>query len=71
MNARMGARPWLAHTQHDFARMLLARDEPGDRERALALIRTALQTYRELAMEGGARRALELERALRAASATG
>ena len=71
MNARMGARPWLAHTQHDFARMLLARDEPGDRERALTLIRTALQTYRELAMEGWTRRALELERALRAASATG
>ena len=34
MNERMGARPWLAHTQHDYARTLLARDEPGDRERA-------------------------------------
>jgi hypothetical protein len=24
----MGARPWLAHTQHDYARMLLARGRP-------------------------------------------
>ncbi len=31
MNAGMGARPWLAHTQADYARMLLARDGPGDR----------------------------------------
>ena len=31
MNERMGARPWLAHTQHDYARMLLVRDGPGDR----------------------------------------
>ena len=33
MNARMGARPWLARTQDDFARMLLARGGPGDRAR--------------------------------------
>ena len=30
MNARMGARPWLAHTQHEYATMLLARNQPGD-----------------------------------------
>jgi uncharacterized protein HemY len=70
-NARIGARPWLAHTQRDYARMLLASDEPGDGERALALIRTALQTYRELGMEGWVRSALELEQALTVASATG
>ena len=29
MNAAMDARPWLASTQHDYARMLLARDRPG------------------------------------------
>jgi adenylate/guanylate cyclase family protein len=33
MNARMGARPWLAHARCDYARMLLARGEPGDRDR--------------------------------------
>src|SRR3712207_7920789 len=26
MNTRMGARPWLAHTANDYARMLRARD---------------------------------------------
>jgi tetratricopeptide (TPR) repeat protein len=49
-NARMGARPWVAHTEDEYARMLLARDEAGDRERALGLITTALATYRELGM---------------------
>ena len=51
MNERMGARPWLAHTQHDYARMLLARDGPGDRERAQELLDQALATYRDLGME--------------------
>src|SRR5262249_31729071 len=30
MNAAMRTRPWLAHTQHEYARMLVARGEPGD-----------------------------------------
>jgi tetratricopeptide (TPR) repeat protein len=30
-NAKMGAPPWVAYTQDDYARMLLARDEAGDR----------------------------------------
>jgi tetratricopeptide (TPR) repeat protein len=48
-NERMGARPWLAHTQHDYAQMLLARD--GHEERARELLERALTTYRELGME--------------------
>jgi len=52
MNERMGAWPWLAHTQHDYARMLLARGSPADRERAQQLLDAALTTYRELGMEG-------------------
>jgi hypothetical protein len=64
MNAQMGARPWVSHTQHDYATMLLARDAPADRGRALELIAAALTTYRELGMEGWAERASELERAL-------
>ena len=64
MNAQMGARPWVSHTQHDYATMLLARDAPADRERALELIAAALTTYRELGMEGWAERASEVERAL-------
>ena len=51
MNARMGARPWLAHTQTDYSRMLLARGEPDDRERAHALLDTALASYQELGMK--------------------
>jgi tetratricopeptide (TPR) repeat protein len=33
-NARMGARPWLARTQRDYARMLRARGRPADIARA-------------------------------------
>ena len=52
MNERMGARPWLAHTQEDYARLLLKRDAPGDRERADELMAYAIATYRELGMTG-------------------
>jgi DNA-binding SARP family transcriptional activator len=48
MNTRMGARPWLAHTQCDFARMLVER---GEAKRASELAAAALATYRELGME--------------------
>lgn len=51
MNATMGARPWLAHTQNDYARMLLARAAPGDEEKARLLLAQALETYRELGMQ--------------------
>jgi hypothetical protein len=46
----MGARPWLAHTQSDYARMLLERDGSGDRKRAQELLEAALPIYRELGM---------------------
>jgi DNA-binding SARP family transcriptional activator/tetratricopeptide (TPR) repeat protein len=53
-NARMGLRPWLAYTQQDYARTLLARDEPGNRERAEKLSDSALATYRALGMQSDA-----------------
>jgi tetratricopeptide (TPR) repeat protein len=59
MNASMGGRPWLAHTQHDYAQMLLHRDSPGDRERAQELLDQALATYRELGMESYAAKTSE------------
>jgi len=65
-NARMGARPWVAHTQHEYARMLLGRDEPGDRERASRLLASCLGTFRELGMEIFAERASRLEPAVQA-----
>ena len=60
MNANMGARPWLAHAQHDYAVMLLVRHQPGDAERAAALLQDALSTARDLGM-----RALEARIAAR------
>jgi tetratricopeptide (TPR) repeat protein len=57
MNGRIGARPWLAHTQEDHARMLLARRAPGDEERALALLADARSNYRNLGMSTLAERA--------------
>ena len=52
MNAAMDARPWLASTQHDYARMLLARDGTGDRERARQLGAAAEALAAELGMRG-------------------
>jgi ABC-type branched-subunit amino acid transport system substrate-binding protein/streptogramin lyase/tetratricopeptide (TPR) repeat protein len=51
MNARIGARPWLAHTNYDYARTLIARGAEGDAERATELLDSALATCRELGME--------------------
>jgi hypothetical protein len=51
MNARIRARIWVAHTQHDYASMLVARDRPGDREKAAALAAQALATAREVGMK--------------------
>jgi DNA-binding SARP family transcriptional activator/tetratricopeptide (TPR) repeat protein len=50
MNTEMGARPWLAHTQYDYALMLLARGEPGDRVRAEELLTWATTIGQELGM---------------------
>jgi tetratricopeptide (TPR) repeat protein len=52
LNTAMGAHPWLAFTQHDYATMLLRRDGRGDRERAVALVGSALATAEALGMEG-------------------
>jgi hypothetical protein len=46
----MGALPQLARTQADFARLLLARRGPGDRERACELLRRARETAEALDM---------------------
>ncbi|MGH7822410.1 MAG: hypothetical protein ACREQ9_21815, partial [Candidatus Binatia bacterium] len=48
MNARMGARPFLARTQLEYGRMLLARGLAGDREKGRALLEEARATARAL-----------------------
>jgi hypothetical protein len=60
VNQEMGARPWLAHTQRDYAAMLLARNRPGDAARARDLLAEALATARELGMVALERRIGEL-----------
>jgi tetratricopeptide (TPR) repeat protein len=50
MNTRMGARPWLAHTQYQYASMLLARSVAGDIERARKLLDEAETISRQLGM---------------------
>ena len=50
MNERMNAKPWIARTQIDYARMLLIKGDPADRDRAIQLRDAGLQTARELGM---------------------
>jgi predicted ATPase/DNA-binding SARP family transcriptional activator len=59
-NSRMGARPWLAHTQHDYARMLLAGGAQADRARAAALLASAQATCDDLGMTALAAKAAAL-----------
>jgi DNA-binding NarL/FixJ family response regulator len=46
----MGARPWLAHAQQAYARMLVGRGRPGDRKRAVELLTGALEAGERLGM---------------------
>jgi tetratricopeptide (TPR) repeat protein len=50
MNTRLGARPYLAHTQHGYARMLIDRDASGDRDKAFRLLTEAVAMYGEIGM---------------------
>ena len=54
---RMGARPWLAHAQHDLAAMFVAR---GDPDRARPHLDAALTAYGALGMKTWAARASAL-----------
>jgi DNA-binding SARP family transcriptional activator len=58
LNERMGARPWIAHTRHDYAAMLAA---CGRRPEGQQQLEQALATYRELRMGTWAERASQLE----------
>ena len=54
VNERIGAQPWLAQTQEDYACMLLESDPPF----ALTLLEQAVSTYILLGMSSSAARAL-------------
>ena len=47
----MGAKPFVARAQVDYARMLVPPGLPGDHEKALALVTRAVDTARELGMQ--------------------
>lgn len=44
------ARPWVAYTHHAYATHLAERDNPGDRDRAVELLVTALEISDEIGM---------------------
>ncbi len=50
LNRKLGARPFVARTQYDYARMLRARGEPTDRRRSDERIADALCDARALGM---------------------
>jgi tetratricopeptide (TPR) repeat protein len=49
-NARIGAEPWLAHTQRQYAEMLLDRGDPEDRALAADLLAQAVESGTRLGM---------------------
>jgi DNA-binding CsgD family transcriptional regulator len=60
-NEASGGHPWLAHTRHEYATMLLERKQAGDAQRAGALLAAALATSRELGMPALEQRVLALQ----------
>jgi tetratricopeptide (TPR) repeat protein len=60
IHERLRAPYWIACTRLEWARMLLARRQPGDAERARDLVGQALATARELGLANVERRAVEL-----------
>jgi len=61
MHRKLEAPPLIAHTQREYAEMLLARDAPGDRDNALVLLTEALDTARQLGMKPLVERAAALK----------
>ena len=47
---KMGAAPWLAHTQYECARSLLRRRRGSERSRALELLPRARESAHEMGM---------------------
>ncbi len=52
-NGRLGAPQFVAHTQAQYAEMLLARSRRADRSHAARLLKEAGETYRRLGMRAG------------------
>lgn len=52
LNEAMDAKPWVAHTRYQYARMLLRRGEREDVIRANGMIDEALKMAQQLGMLG-------------------
>ena len=63
MNARMGAKPWLAHTQCHYANALLFRGLQADIARCNVLLDEALATAQALGMHALSSRIQTMKRA--------
>jgi hypothetical protein len=50
IDERLQAWPWLAHTQHEFARMLLTRGQGADRGRSETLLTEAMVSAKRFGM---------------------
>jgi class 3 adenylate cyclase len=61
MNTRMGAHRWIARIQLRYGEMLLQRDAPGDRAKALGLLSQAIDTSEPLGMKANVEQALALK----------
>jgi class 3 adenylate cyclase len=61
---KIGARPWAARSRFEYAWMLQDRGGPGDSEKALALVNTALGEYQEMGMKHDVDRAVALKVAI-------
>ena len=51
LNEKMGHRPALVQTRANYGEMLIRRDAPGDREKALPLLQQALDAAQEMGMK--------------------
>ena len=64
MTTRQGSMPWLAHTQNDYAGMLVERNQPGDLQRAHSLLTSAISMAEQLGMAKVRRSASQLASSL-------
>jgi DNA-binding SARP family transcriptional activator len=68
INAQIRSPLWIAHTQHDYAHMLLRRDRSADRDKAVQLLNDALDTAKQLGLRALADKVRPLKQAARVAA---
>jgi DNA-binding SARP family transcriptional activator/tetratricopeptide (TPR) repeat protein len=68
MSTQIRSPLWMAHTQHDYAHMLLRRNQPGDNDEALRALAQALAVAEELGLKAVADRLRPLQLKARAAA---